>query len=114
MSSWVPADWSIQMLQRVRSKRLRTLTFRFRCPAIDRLPWDDTAPFLNGMSFPELQLVRLENHAPYTDTLRDQRYIHNRLPALAVKNILDYVASPEGKIKFPWNLLDKGEGRLFP
>jgi hypothetical protein len=109
MSRWVPTGWSLLILKRIRSRGLRTITFRFRCPNIELLPWDDAAPFLNRLPFPEIQLVRLENHAPFTDTLRDRQYIHNILPALAVKNLVEYVSIPEGIMtKFPWNLLYEG------
>jgi hypothetical protein len=108
MSRWVPTEWSLLILKRIRSRRLRTLIFRFRCPNIEFLPWDNTAPFLNRLPFPEIQLVRLENHAPYASTLRDREYIHNILPALAVKNLVEYVTIPEGMAKFPWNLLYEG------
>jgi hypothetical protein len=109
MSRWVPTGWSLLILKRIRSRGLRTITFRFRCPNIELLPWDDATPFLNRLPFPEIQLVRLENHAPFTDTLRDREYIHNILPALALKNIVEYVSIPEGIMtKFPWNLLYEG------
>ena len=113
MSHWTPRDWSVQVLRKIRSDRLRSITFRFRCYNAKLLPWDETAPFLNNLSFPEIQVVRFENHAqvPPKGLAQDRLYILNRLPALAVRNLVDCTTIPErfqGVDKLPWRLLTEG------
>jgi len=91
---WVDSDWSLSILKKLRSRVLTTLVFRFRVRDI-RIPrWDEVDSFLNNLPISSVKAVRFENRMPYSSA-KEEEYLRDRLPGLAVKGVLQYRAMTE-------------------